>query len=74
MVGVEFVGFFEFDFEIFVFYLDRFYLGKIIEIIELIDGLSRMFYLVFFQILIKFGGEFEFEFIFFFNVNSREVF
>lgn len=48
MVGVEFVGFFEFDFEIFVFYLDRFYLGKIIEIIELIDGLSRMFYLVFF--------------------------
>ncbi|WP_367884253.1 hypothetical protein [Thermococcus sp. JCM 11816] len=55
-------------------YSDRLYSGKTIEIIELIDGLSRMFYLASLQTPpIKPGGELEPEFTLFFNVNSREA-
>lgn len=71
--GVEFVGLLEPDPETLASYSDRLYSGKTIEIIELIDGLSRMFYLASLQTPIKPGGELEPEFTLFFNVNSREA-
>lgn len=71
--GVEFVRLLEPDPETLAHYSDRLYSGKAVEIIELTDGLSRMFYLASLQTPIKLGGELEPEFTLFFNVKSKEA-
>lgn len=71
--GVEFFRLLDPDPETLASYSERLYSGKSVEIIELTDGMSRMFYLASPQTPIRLGGELEPEFTLFFNVRSKEA-
>ncbi|ASJ03226.1 hypothetical protein A3L09_08150 [Thermococcus profundus] len=70
--GVEFVRLLEPDPDVLASYVDGLYSRKSIEIVELTDETSRMFYLAFPQVFLKPEGELKPEFTLFFNVKSRE--
>lgn len=71
--GVEFVELLEPDPETLASYSGRLYSGKSVEIIELTDGMSRMFYLAAPVAPIRPEGELKPEFVLFFNVRSKEA-
>ncbi|WP_157254975.1 hypothetical protein [Palaeococcus ferrophilus] len=71
--GVEFVRLLEPDSDTLASYTGRLYSGKSLEIIELTDGMSRMFYLASSQVPVRPEGTLEPEFTIFFNVRSEEA-
>ena len=71
--GVDFLRLLEPDPDALASYADRLYSGASVEIIELTDGTSRMFYLASHPAPIKPEGELKPEFTIFFNVKSREA-
>ncbi|WP_054841161.1 hypothetical protein [Thermococcus peptonophilus] len=74
MAGVEFVRLLEPDPpETLASYSDRIYSGKAVEIIELTDGMSRMFYLAAPLAPVRLEEGLKPEFTLFFNVKSREA-
>jgi hypothetical protein len=73
VAGVGFTRLLEPDPETLASYADVLYSGPSAEIIELTDGVSRMFYLASPQIPVRPDGELKPEFLLFFNVKSKEA-